>query len=402
MTTEETREVPNVEIEFTTLLKKFKIGGKGGIAPETIAENISRTGGEMVYEDPQKLAERLATWHESISPVNRKQIMEQWFAGKGVEIPEDAIKLAGIKSSDMAKREEEEKRRKEDEEKRKSKFFYDDKTGVIRGAKDGELGMTWDEAEKVADRAKAESEAKADKGRRGVFILDKDGNLQVAEGATLTAEDVAVMNAVGKAQATGDTRSAMEILKDKVEEYHTMQELTGGGKKTGTLEDEVQRWEAMKKVFGGDEETKTLLSGIYSLLKEGAKGTGESQEAKDLKERFDKLLSQMEKDKEERQKEREAAFLARFDSMETRFTKELADAKAKDEYGIMSQGMTTVASELKGVRGDFASIFGKRPAPFTEAERKQLTEGISEEAKGEDKLRKLEEKVFFGGGQKEG
>ena len=90
-TAEETNvEVPQEEMAFTQLLLKFGIGTKT-LKAEIIAENISRTGGEHVYEYPERLAERLATWHEYISPVKRKQILEQWFSEKGVEVPEEAM-----------------------------------------------------------------------------------------------------------------------------------------------------------------------------------------------------------------------------------------------------------------------------------------------------------------------
>ncbi len=131
---EETKvEVPQEELAFTQLLLKFGVGTKT-LKSETIAENISRTGGERVFEYPERLAGRLATWHECISPVKRKQILEQWFSEKGVEVPEEALKTAGLKTSEIRKKEEEEEKRKAEEEKRKAKFFVEPDTGAIRAA----------------------------------------------------------------------------------------------------------------------------------------------------------------------------------------------------------------------------------------------------------------------------
>jgi len=56
---EEKVEVPKVQAAFANLLKESRIDTKDGLA-ETIAENISYTGGETVFEDPANLAERLA------------------------------------------------------------------------------------------------------------------------------------------------------------------------------------------------------------------------------------------------------------------------------------------------------------------------------------------------------
>ena len=136
-------EVPQEELAFTQLLQKFGIGTKT-LKTETIAENISRTGGERVFEYPERLAGRLATWHEYISPVKRKQILEQWFSEKGVEVPEAALKTAGLKTSEIKEKEKEEEIRKAEEEKIKAKFFVEPDTGAIRAAKGEALGIVVD------------------------------------------------------------------------------------------------------------------------------------------------------------------------------------------------------------------------------------------------------------------
>jgi hypothetical protein len=48
---EKKSQVPQVQGAFASLLKKFRIGTKDGLA-ETIAEVISYAGGEIVFEDP--------------------------------------------------------------------------------------------------------------------------------------------------------------------------------------------------------------------------------------------------------------------------------------------------------------------------------------------------------------
>ena len=55
-------EVPQEELAFTQLLQKFGIGTKT-LKTETIAGNISRTGGERVFEHPERLSGLLAALH---------------------------------------------------------------------------------------------------------------------------------------------------------------------------------------------------------------------------------------------------------------------------------------------------------------------------------------------------
>ncbi|GAH84191.1 unnamed protein product, partial [marine sediment metagenome] len=222
------QEVPEVEGAFTALLKKFGVGLKGGITAETVAENISRTGGEYVFEAPERLAERLATWHEHISPVKRKQILEQWFAEKNIEIPEEAIKVASVKSSDIKKREEDEQKRKQEEEKRKTKFFVDTETGMIRAAKEGETALTWDEAEKVADRIKKERpKDDEEEGKEPAFVLGEKGAWTLNPKARIGFGEFAVFQMYQDSLKKGEPIDPVEELARREEASVRLKEAMG-------------------------------------------------------------------------------------------------------------------------------------------------------------------------------
>ncbi|GAJ06707.1 unnamed protein product, partial [marine sediment metagenome] len=92
------REVPIVEEDFATLLRKFRI--KPEVATN-ISENISHIGGQTVFEDPGLLIKKLAAWSTEISPAKRKLIIEQWFAERGIEVPEEVIEKAGRGPSEL-------------------------------------------------------------------------------------------------------------------------------------------------------------------------------------------------------------------------------------------------------------------------------------------------------------
>ncbi|GAH84459.1 unnamed protein product, partial [marine sediment metagenome] len=72
---EETREVPIVEEDFATLLRKYRI--KGDLATN-IAEHISHTGGPSVFEKPELLLKGLVAWSSDIAPSKRKLIIGRW------------------------------------------------------------------------------------------------------------------------------------------------------------------------------------------------------------------------------------------------------------------------------------------------------------------------------------
>jgi len=341
-------QVPQEEKAFSELLKKYQVGLKGNMA-ETIAENISRTGGERVFEYPERLAERLTAWHEYISPVRRKQIIEHWFAEKGVEVPEEALRTAGLRTSEIREREEEEKARRDEEEKRKAKFFVDQETGQIRAAKEGEKALTWDEAERVADRMKKERSKVDREEKEPPFIQDSEGNWMLNPRARIGGLELLAFEAVRRSQERGEFQDPFEILKERAREVEVMRSVFGGGKETGGLSETVEALLKVKELTGGDEETKNLLAGIYNRLKEGAEGRGQSEEVKALREEVQTLRGELERKEKERLEDQIRQMNAELADLRAELARAASESSAKDEYGIMSEALKMADKRLGAI-----------------------------------------------------
>lgn len=401
---EETKiEVPQEELAFTQLLQKFGIGTKT-LKTETIAENISRTGGEHVFEYPERLAGRLATWHEYISPVKRKQILEQWFSEKGVEVPEEALKTAGLKTSEIREKEKEEETRKAEEEKRKAKFFVEPDTGAIRAAKGEETALTMTEAETLSDRikkakeqTKAEEEAKAkaeEGGKEPPFTLDGEGHWQLNPNAKISGMELLAFEAVKKSQEKGETADPFEILAAQAKSMETIRSVFGSGKEGGGFLDSVDDLIKLKTLLGSDDDTKTLLSGIYKKLTEEG-GKGESEDVKGLREDVKSLREELQQKEKERLEAQINTLTNSLTEIRADLGRARSEARATDEYGIMSEAIKMVDRRLGALEGTVRGAFGKPPGLLPAGVKEELTQAISEEAVEEQALDKLAEKVFY-------
>jgi len=120
------REVPIVEEDFAALLTKFKV--RPDLAAN-IAENISRPGGLRVFEDPEILLKRLTMWSIDIPPARRKNIMDQWFAERGVDIPFEVQQKAGMTTEQIQETEKKTREAEKDEKARTESPFMQDSEG---------------------------------------------------------------------------------------------------------------------------------------------------------------------------------------------------------------------------------------------------------------------------------
>jgi hypothetical protein len=65
-----------------------------GVAKKTsegIAKFVGRTGGPSVFDSPVELADRLGYYHRELLPLVRKRILEDWFAGRNIAIPQGLL-----------------------------------------------------------------------------------------------------------------------------------------------------------------------------------------------------------------------------------------------------------------------------------------------------------------------
>lgn len=391
---EEKVEVPQEEKAFAELLKKYQVGLKGNLA-ETITENIARTGGERVFEYPDRLAERLASWHEHISPVRRKQILEHWFAEKGIEVPAEALETAGLKSAELKERGEAERKRHEEEELKKAKFFVDIDTGQIRAAKEGEKALTWDEAERVADRMKKEKGAGDKDEKEPPFIPDGEGNWQLNPKAKIGGMELLAFEAVRKSQERGQPLDPFEVMKERANDIEIMRSVFGGGKGGGGFIESADDLLKLKALLGLDEEMKTLLSGLYKKIGEVGEGKGESEEVKGLRDELKELSKKLEEKDREKLGDQITTLQNSLTSLRGELAKVKEGATATSEYGIMSEGLKVIDRRLGALEGVARGVFGKQPKALLPGQKEELTEAIGEEAVAEQELENLAEEVFY-------
>lgn len=391
---ESKQEVPEVEAAFTNLLKKFRVGLKDGMA-ETISEHIARTGGEEVFENPERLADRLVSWHDYINPVRRRQILEQWFAERGVEVPEETLRRAGAKSSEIKTTEEEQARKAAEEEKKKAKFYVDQDTGRIRAAREGEVTLTWDEAEKVSERI-TKDKAADEKGEKELpFITNEKGEWTINPKAKLSFSDIMVWDMFRKAKEKGEETDPFQIMKQKAQDMELMRSVFGGGEKGGGTSEIVDGLIKLKELTAPDKEMKAVLAGIYDLLEKGG-GRGEESEVM-------KVLRGEVKDLRDQLTEQEKKRLTdQIDGLRTEITNIRGDLAAtrreqgaKGEYDIMSQGLGVMDRRLGAVEGLLRGAIGKPPAQLSEGEKTALKDGITEEVTQQVEIDGLAKKVFY-------
>jgi len=79
---------------------------------EGIARFIARTGSPTVFDDPQELAAKLERYTKEIAPYKRRRILEEWFAGRKIPIPEGLLETAELSGEEKTKKEKEEEKKK--------------------------------------------------------------------------------------------------------------------------------------------------------------------------------------------------------------------------------------------------------------------------------------------------
>ena len=408
-------DVPEDKTAFNEVLKKYRIGLKNEFY-NTITEDIATTGGELVFEKPELLMKKLADWHSNIDPPTRKKIIEYWFAKKGVPVPEELMKVAGLSEGDKVKLGEktsEEERRAATESK---KYVVDRETGAITVAKrDERPALDWDEATKLSKRIKDE---KGTGEKEPPFIQGPEGNWIINPAAKgLSGVDLMAYDALTKSRAEGEKRTPMEILSDQAKGMEairsvfgggkessltematvlkTLQEVTGGGGKESNLTELATTLKTLKEVTGGDEDTKNLLAGIYKELKEGGGGKGEPEAVTSLRDEVKDLTSKLEDREKERLNDQISGLRTELSSLRGDLAKTISEARSTDEYGIMSEGLKVVDHRMGAIENILRGAVGKTPSLLAEGKKRTITDGISEQVMAEADIDSLAQTVFY-------
>ncbi len=391
-------EYTDTQLQFLDLIKKYPVKN-----PETVVDYVTSQG-ETVLEEPSELAQALSECE--ITPVRRRQILKHWFASQGVDVPEPILKQATMSTENKAIVAERETKKEE-------KYSVDTETGAIKVASTTDkTALTWDEAEKLSAKikkdietrekkeakaeAKAEAKEKVGEGDEEIpFILDGEGNWILNPKAKIGGMELLAFEAVRKSQERGEPLDPFEVMKERARDIEMMRSVFGAGEGGRGPIDSVEDLIKLKSLLGADEDTKALLSGIYKRLSEGGEGKGESEDIKALRDELKDLNKKLEQKERERLADQITGLQNEMSNVRGELTKARTEASAKNEYGIMSEGLKVADRRLGAIENIIQGIFGRRPPLLETGEKRELTEAISKEAKDEAELDQLAEKVFY-------
>ncbi|MBA7522704.1 hypothetical protein ES705_14824 [subsurface metagenome] len=235
----ETREVPIVEEDFATLLRKYKI--KGDLAAN-IAEHISHTGGPSVFEKPELLLKGLVAWSSDIAPAKRKLIMTRWFAEKQIDIPTEVQQTAGMPTDQIQKAEAEKKGSAE------VRYVYDEEAHVVRMAKKDEVGGTLAQAKELLKMAEEREKA----GTESPFMQDAEGHWILNPKARVSGVELMAVQFMQQAQAKGEPVDPITAMTRAAETWKTLREGlgVGAGTQPAWMTDPVAFVGAIKTITG--------------------------------------------------------------------------------------------------------------------------------------------------------
>jgi len=282
---EGTREVPIVEEDFAALLGKFRI--KPEVATN-ISNNISHTGGQTVFENPELLTKKLASWSTEVSPAKRKLIIEQWFAERGIEVPDEVIERAG-KGPDELKKDAKVKEGAE------NIYYVEPDTAIIRLAAGNEKATTLAEAKELQKLIKKDlkearkSQEAEDSGKPPAFVQGEQGAWTLNPQAKIGFGEFAVFQMYQDSLRRGEPIDPVEELTKREEQSARLREAMGfkpGGEDTEmTTLDKLDKLGMLKK---GEGEGTLLaqLDALGLLKKSGEEG---SSTQIDVLDKLDKL-----------------------------------------------------------------------------------------------------------------
>jgi len=368
------RQVPIVEEDFATLLTKFKI--RADLAAN-IAENISHTGGPRVFEDPEILLKRLSSWSSDIPPAKRKNIIEQWFAERGVDIPPNIQQMAGMTAEQLSKEEKATKDR--DPEVR---YIFDTDVKQVRMAKEGEKGGTLAQAKELKKMAEEDEGA----GRESPFVQNGEGNWMLNSKAKVGGVELLAFQSLKRAEERGEPFDPITALTKASEQMKILREGFGSGGSTlpAWMTDPVAFVEAIKNITGGkgeDSETKAAVLAMQQTIEE-------------LKE--DRWKMQF--DAQQKQIQDVTGVLSKTLETISDMKKERVGRTEMDIiHEIAEQGLGLAKSELPGLRKDIRDMVGSVALPSTKTpEQREDRKKKYKQAIDTDKdIEEIGRRVFF-------
>jgi len=367
----ESREVPIVEEDFATLLKKFKVKTEQAT---NIAEHISLTGGATVFEAPELLASRLAAWSSELTPAKRKLILEQWFAEKGIAVSGKLLEEAGS-TAEQIKKAEAERGAME------VRYVYDPSERVVRMARKDEPGGTMAQATQLKKMAETDEGG----GKESPFIMDGQGSWVFNPKARITGVEVMAFEMIKGAQAKGEPLDPMDAMVQAAEKMKIYREAMGGGSALPTWMSDPTEFIARIRTIQGEGSASEILRAELADVKKSLA---------DMKDdKFHDILAS--------QQQQIVALTQRLTEL-TEIMKDpsrLPGAKTEMDilYKIADEGIGTLKSELPSVRKDIREALGgmNLPPGKTSEERETRKGRYSKALQDSKELEALGRRLFF-------
>ena len=371
------REVPIVEEDFATLLKKFKV--KADLAAN-IAENISHTGGPKAFEDPEILLKRLTMWSSDITPGKRKNIIEQWFAERGLDIPLEIQQRAGMTPDQIQEAEKKTKAAGEVE----VRYIYDTDVKQVRMAKEGERGGTLAQAKELKKMAE-ESEGA---GTESPFAQDAEGQWVLNPKARVTGVELMAFQFMRQSQEKGEPIDPITAMTQAAEKWKALREGLGVGGSASTLpawmSDPAAFITMVKSISGsteGDSASKEALTAMQKTiegLKEDrwrAQFDAQQKQLQDLAGVLNKTLEAIGDMKKERIGRTEMDIL----------------------HEIATEGIGLAKTELPGLRKDIREAISSVAPPLgkTSEQREDRKKKFQQALDTDKDIEELGRRVFF-------
>lgn len=367
------REVPIVEDDFATLLRKFRI--KADLAAN-IAENVSQTGGPRVFEDPDTLLKRLTLWSTEIHPDRRKNIIDQWFAQRGIDIPPDVKQKAGMTTEQI---QEAEKTTKEDD---KVRYVFDEEKRLVRMAKKDERGGTIIEAKELLKMAEEVEKKDAE----SPFMQDGEGRWVLNPKARVTGLEYMAVQVMQKSQEKGEPVDPIAAMTQAAERMKTLRETFGGGGTTlpAWMTDPVAFTTAIKTIMGGNGGDSALKAEIAEMRKSmevmkderwAAMFAGQQKQIADLGTLINKAI----------------------DTMSDIEKRKVGRTEMDIIHEIATEGIGLLRDELPGVRRDIKEAVGSisLPAAKTAEQREERKGKIKQALETDKKIDELGRRLYL-------
>lgn len=419
-----TRPTPDVEADFTALLKDYGVQEK---AAGIITRHVADTGSARVFETPMELLEKLAKFPRQIPPVTRKNILDHWIAQNKIPVPEGYEEEAEKPAEDI-------RRRLLKGEKEEAKYSVDTETGQIKVASTSDkAALTWDEAEKLSKNIEgkiAEREQKSsDKAeRKASYVFDPEtGQVRMAKegemGGTLEqAKELKKMAADVKKveeEPRWITTEAGDIVPNPKstfagadmmvwDMYKEAKQKGEAGDPLEYMEAQSQRIERLQKIFGSRQGQTSSVDQLKTLLElQQMLGAG-SKSDDTLVTKMTALEKRLEDMQEERHRQELAAQTAQITDLRTmvvdlvdKIGKMKQPVTGRTEMDIIHEVATdtlgVLKTELPGLRSDIREAVGGGAlrTSKTPEEREQRKVEVKEALEKDKKLEELGKRLFF-------